>query len=242
VLPLDAVAGLKKTSGELEIYCENQQRYVSVQGSLEQRDLGSALQEIREKLSRLHLPNGYTMQYAGLYETQQQSFTELLLVLALAIVLVYLLLVIQFRSLVQPLAIFSAIPLALFGVIAALTWTNTPLNVSSFMGVILLIGLVVKNGIILLEYTNRLRASGLPLQEALVEAGKIRLRPIVMTTLCTLLGLLPLAIGSGAGAELQKPLAIAVIGGLSLSTLLTLVFVPVIFLWLDKMRASASTD
>ncbi len=242
VLPLDAVAELKKTSGELEIYCENQQRYVSVQGSLEQRDLGSAMQEIREKLSRLHLPNGYTMQYAGLYETQQQSFTELLLVLALAIVLVYVLLVIQFRSLVQPLAIFSAIPLALFGVIAALSWTNTPLNVSSFMGVILLIGLVVKNGIILLEYTNRLRASGLPLQEALVEAGKIRLRPIVMTTLCTLLGLLPLAVGSGAGAELQKPLAIAVIGGLSLSTLLTLIFVPVIFLWLDKMRAVASSD
>jgi hydrophobic/amphiphilic exporter-1 (mainly G- bacteria), HAE1 family len=132
------------------------------------------------------------------------------------------------------LAIFTAIPLALFGVVVALWLTHTPINVSSFMGIILLIGLVVKNGIILLEYTNRLREEGLSLDEALIEAGRVRLRPILMTTLCTILGLLPLALGLGAGAELQKPLAIAVIGGLSLSTIFTLIFVPVVFRAINK--------
>src|SRR5262249_27850161 len=140
-------------------------------------------------------------------------------------------------SWLQPLAIFSALPLALFGVIFALWSTHTALNVSSFMGVILLIGLVVKNGIILLEYTNRLRADGASLDEALVQAGSIRLRPILMTTLCTILGLAPLAIGFGAGAELQKSLAIAVIGGLSLSTVFTLLFVPVIYRTLEHLFA-----
>jgi multidrug efflux pump subunit AcrB len=117
----------------------------------------------------------------------------------------------------------------LFGVVAALWLTHTSLNVSSFMGIILLIGLVVKNGIILLDFTNRLMREGHSMDEALIRAGAIRLRPILMTTICTVLGLLPLALGFGAGAELQKPLAVAVIGGLSLSTLFTLVFMPVVF-------------
>jgi len=144
-------------------------------------------------------------------------------------VLVYFVLVIQFRSWVQPVTIFTAIPLSLFGVVLGLWLTKTTMNVSSFMGIILLVGLVVKNGIILIDFTNRLIAKGLSVDEALVQAGSIRLRPIIMTTLCTILGLLPLALGFGAGAELQKPLAIAVIGGLSLSTIFTLVFMPVVF-------------
>ena len=181
------------------------------------------------------------MQVSGLYVTQQQSFHELLLVSMLATFLVYVLLVIQFKSFLQPLAIFTAIPMAMIGVIAALRLTNTPLNVSTFMGIILLIGLVVKNGIIFLEYTNRLMHTGMEIEDALIEAGKIRLRPIAMTTLCTLLGLLPLAVGKGAGAELQKPLAIAVIGGLSVSTLLTLVFVPVAYLLLHQLSQTRRT-
>jgi CzcA family heavy metal efflux pump len=238
VVPLYAVASLAKKSVGTEIYCENQQRYCSVEGELEGRDLGSAVREIQQKLESLKLPTGYRFEIAGLYTTQKQSFTELLSVLSFACLLVYLLLVIQFRSLLQPLAILVAVPLAIFGVEVGLYLTKTPLNVSSFMGVILLVGLVVKNGIILLDYTNKLQQSGMPLDDALVRAGTVRLRPIVMTTLCTLLGLLPLAIGLGTGAELQKPLAIAVIGGLSLSTILTLVFVPVIFRWLKPRHTS----
>jgi CzcA family heavy metal efflux pump len=236
VLPLYAVANLAKKSVGTEIYCENQQRYVSVEGELEGRDLGSAVKEIQEKLNSFKLPPGYRLDIAGLYTSQKQSFNELLSVLSLATLLVYLLLVIQFRSLLQPLAILVAIPLAIFGVEVGLYLTKTPLNVSSFMGVILLVGLVVKNGIILLDYTNKLQQSGMSLEDALIRAGTVRLRPIMMTTLCTLLGLFPLAIGLGTGAELQKPLAIAVIGGLSLSTIFTLIFVPVIFRWLKGER------
>ena len=234
VLPLSALASLKSNAGEGEISRENQQRYVSLKANLAGRDLGSAVQEVRGKLAGLKLPAGYTLVIGGLYASQQETFGQLLAVLGLAIVLVYLVLVVQFRSFSQPLAIFTAIPLALFGVVVALWITHTPINVSSFMGIILLIGLVVKNGIILLEYTNRLREEGLSLDEALIEAGRVRLRPILMTTLCTILGLLPLALGLGAGAELQKPLAIAVIGGLSLSTIFTLIFVPVVFRAINK--------
>jgi multidrug efflux pump subunit AcrB len=239
VLPLYAVATLTKRSVGTEIYCENQQRYVSVGGELEGRDLGSVIKEVREKLEGIKLPSGYRIEIAGLYASQKQSFQELISVLSLATLLVYLLLVIQFRSLLQPIAILVAIPLAIFGVEAGLYLTNTPLNVSSFMGVILLVGLVVKNGIILLDYTKKLEQGGLPLVDALVTAGAVRLRPIMMTTLCTILGLIPLAIGLGTGAELQKPLAIAVISGLSLSTVFTLIFVPVIFRWL-KIEQSVS--
>jgi CzcA family heavy metal efflux pump len=234
VLPLSALASLKSNAGEGEISRENQQRYISLKANLEGRDLGSAVQEVRGKLAGLKLPAGYTLVLGGLYASQQETFGQLLAVLGLAIVLVYLVLVVQFRSFSQPLAIFTAIPLALFGVVVALWITHTPINVSSFMGIILLIGLVVKNGIILLEYTNRLREEGLSLDDALIEAGRVRLRPILMTTLCTILGLLPLALGLGAGAELQKPLAIAVIGGLSLSTIFTLIFVPVVFRAINK--------
>lgn len=238
-LPLSAVATIARHSGENTISCENQQRYVSIEGDLEGRDLGSAVSEIKRRIAAYQMEPGYSVVVAGLYATQQETFGELIMVLLLASVLVYLLLVIQFRSFLQPLAIFVAVPLAMFGVELALLFTKTPLNVSSFMGIILLVGLVVKNGIILLEYTNRLRSEGMSMDDALVQAGTVRLRPIVMTTLCTLLGLLPLAWGLGTGAELQKPLAIAVIGGLSLSTVLTLVFVPVIFRALEHLSGSA---
>ena len=152
----------------------------------------------------------------GQYESQQASFHQLLYVLSLALAAVFVVLVIQFRSFGPALIILSAAPLSLLGVFLMLLVTGTALNVSSFMGIILMVGLVVKNGIILFEYVHKLQEEGgASLDEALVAAGKIRIRPILMTTLATLFGLLPLALGLGAGAELQKPLALAVIGGLS---------------------------
>ncbi len=155
-------------------------------------------------------------------------FGELLFVLGLALAAVFAVLVIQFRAFTPALVIISAAPLSMAGVFLLLLITGTPLNVSSFMGIILMVGLVVKNGIILFEYYERLHGTQ-SVAEALVQAGRIRVRPILMTTLCTLFGLLPLALGIGSGAELQKPLAIAVIGGLSLSMLVTLVIMPVLY-------------
>jgi multidrug efflux pump subunit AcrB len=233
-LPLSALATISVVPGESSISRENQQRYISVNGNVERRDLGSVIRDIQAKLSNITPPAGYTIDLGGTYDSQQQAFSQLLLIMGLGIVLVYFVLVVQFRSWVQPVTIFTAIPLSLFGVVLALWLTNTSLNVSSFMGLILLIGLVVKNGIILIDFTNHLIAKGLSIDEALIQAGSIRLRPILMTTLCTILGLLPLALGFGSGSELQKPLAIAVIGGLSLSTVFTLIFMPVVFRALVK--------
>ncbi len=237
-LPLSAVASIIFAPGEMQISRENQLRYVSVEGNLENRDLGSVVRDVEHSIADLKLPAGYSTQIAGLYATQQETFGQLILVLVLALMLVYLLLLIQFRSYLQPLAIFVALPLALFGVVIALWVTHTPLNVSSFMGIILLVGLVVKNGIILLDYANRLRREGVSTEQAVRNACAVRLRPILMTTLCTLLGLLPLALGLGAGAELQKPLSIAVIGGLSLSTVFTLIFVPFVYLSIEQSSFS----
>ena len=228
ILPLDAIATISQINAEVEILREHQQRYVSVEASIEGRDLGSTIQEVRIVLKPIALPPGVSVTIGGIYLSQQESFQQLLLVLFLATALVYLMMIIQFRSFLQPLSILLVLPLGMLGVELALIGTGTPLNVSSFMGLILLVGLVVKNGIILLEYANRLQEQGLSRDDALVEAGIIRLRPILMTTLCTLLALTPLWLGHGAGSELHRPLAITVIGGLSLSTLFTLVFVPLL--------------
>ena len=171
-------------------------------------------------------PIGYSWQLGGQYESQQGSFRSMLLVLSVAVLLVFGVLVAQFRRFLPAIIILSAAPLSLAGAFGLLLLTGTPLNVSSMMGLILLIGLIVKNGIILVDYADIVAARGADRIEALVEAGAVRLRPILMTTLCTLFGLAPLALGLGPGAEMQKPLAIAVIGGLTVSTIITLLFVP----------------
>jgi multidrug efflux pump subunit AcrB len=175
---------------------------------------------VRRLLQAERFPAGYTYAIGGEYESQQESFRSLVFVLAIAVALVFGLLVAQFRRFSAAMVIMSAAPLSLVGAFGLLIITGTALNVSSFMGLILLIGLI------LIDYADRLEEEGLERREALIRAGVIRLRPILMTTLCTLFGLLPLALGLGSGAELQKPLAIAVIGGLSVSTIITLVFVP----------------
>jgi multidrug efflux pump subunit AcrB len=166
------------------------------------------------------------MEIGGQYASAQEAFRALLLVLTLAAASVICVMVIQFQSFIEPLVILLAAPLSFVGAMLLLLITGTALNVASFMGLILLVGLVVKNGIILLDFTRHRMKDGLTLERAITEAGRIRLRPILMTTLCTLFGLLPLALGLGAGSELQKPLALAVIGGLALSTPITLYVVP----------------
>jgi CzcA family heavy metal efflux pump len=230
IVPLSSMARVEELRGVNELNRENLRLMVALTARLENRDLGSAIRDVQNVMRETHLPVGCTYEIGGQYESQQTSFNDLLRALALAVGAVFIVLVIQFRALRPALIILSAAPLSLLGVFLMLKLSGTPLNVSSLMGIILMVGLVVKNGIILFEYVHKLEdEQHLPLQEALVQAGRIRVRPILMTTLATLFGLLPLALGLGSGAELQKPLALAVIGGLLLSTFITLLVMPVMY-------------
>jgi hydrophobe/amphiphile efflux-1 (HAE1) family protein len=234
--PLSAFADIQREAGQSELVRQDQRQMVAITAGLSGRGLGSVTSDVRAILNKANLPPGVTYQLGGQYESQQTAFRGLLTVFGLALALVFIVLVIQFRSYLKPLIILFAAPVSLVGALAALWVTRTPLNISSFMGLIMLLGLVVKNGIILLDYTDRLRAErDMPLAGALREAGRVRLRPILMTTLCTIFGLAPLAIGLGAGAELQRPLAIAVIGGLTLSTFITLLVMPTLALQLEGL-------
>jgi CzcA family heavy metal efflux pump len=228
-VPLGSIARSDTSAGEIILERENLRQMALVTGRLEGRDLGSAVAEIQRKLAALKLPVGYTTEVGGQYASQRESFRELLTVFAIAGALVFIILVVQFQRILPAVLILLAAPLSLAGAFALLLVTGTDLNVSSAMGLILLVGLIVKNGIVLIDYAHRLMDEGMPFTEALERAGRIRLRPILMTTLCTLFGLLPLALGLGAGAELQRPLALAVIGGLSLSTVVTLYLVPLAY-------------
>ncbi|MGE5755443.1 MAG: efflux RND transporter permease subunit, partial [Planctomycetaceae bacterium] len=229
-VPLGQLASIRVVRSPNELWRENQQPVLTVTAALDKRDLGTVNRELRSKLSALKFPPGYRWELAGSYRAQQESFASLATVLVVSAALVFLLLGFQFHSLTLPLLIFLAQPVSLASALFALWVTGTPLNVSSFMGAILLIGLDVKNGIILIEYIGQLRAEGMPLHEALLKAGRTRFRPILMTSLCTILGLVPLAVGFGPGAQMQQPLAIAVIGGLITNMLLTRLLIPVGYL------------
>jgi len=239
IVPLSSLAHVEQVNGEATLQRENQRLMVTLTARLENRDLGSGIRDVQKMMSGITLPTGTTYEIGGQYESQQTSFHDLLKVLGLALGAVFIVLVVQFRAFAPALIILSAAPLSVVGVFAMLLVTGTPLNVSSFMGIILMVGLVVKNGIILFEYVHKLwEEEKMPLGEALVAAGKIRIRPILMTTLATLFGLLPLAFALGSGAELQKPLALAVIGGLLLSTFITLLVMPVLYSLLERKAES----
>ncbi|PYQ17611.1 MAG: AcrB/AcrD/AcrF family protein [Acidobacteria bacterium] len=227
--PLTALAHSVPAPAQGILWRENMRQMSLITGRLENKDLGTGVKEVRDKLSTIKLPVGYSFEVGGQYQSQQEAFRQLLTVLAIAASLVLVILVVEFRSFTPALLILAAAPLSFGGALLMLLLTRTELNVSSAMGFILLIGLVVKNGIVMIDYAHHLHAGGKPFREAVAEAARIRLRPILMTTLCTLFGLLPLALGLGAGAELQKPLALVVIGGLSLSTLVTLLAVPTFY-------------
>ena len=236
--PLAAFADIEREAGQSELVRQDQRQMIEITAGLAGRGLGSAISDVRAVLARTTLPPGVSYEMGGQYESQQTAFRGLLLVFGLALALVFVVLVVQFRSYTEPLAILFAAPVSLVGAMLALWATRTPLNISSFMGLIMLVGLVVKNGIILLDYRDKLlEERRLPMRDALREAGRVRLRPILMTTLCTIFGLLPLAVGLGAGAELQRPLAVAVIGGLLLSTFVTLLVVPTLSLQIEEAGA-----
>jgi multidrug efflux pump subunit AcrB len=228
-ISLDNIATISRGVGPIQIERKYQQRIIHVTANNFGRDLGSVAADIQKKIDALTLPPNFKINITGAVESQRESFISLLGALILAVVLVYMVLASQFKSLIDPFIIMFSVPLGLIGVLWALFLTETNLSVTSFMGIIMMAGIVVSNGILLVDYTNRLRGRGLELQEAVIKAGRTRLRPILMTTLCTILGLIPMAVGLGEGSESNAPMAIAVIGGLSVSTLLTLVFIPTLY-------------
>ena len=227
VTPLGSLATFEQTESRLGLDRENQQQMIAMTADVSGRALGSVIGDVQRVLAAHAAPPGLRVALGGQYASQQEAFRALLLVLGLAAVSVCAVMVIQFESFVEPVVVLLVAPVSFVGALALLLLTGTVLNVSSFMGLILLVGLIVKNGIILLDFTRlRMRAEGAPLEIAIREAARVRFRPILMTTLCTLFGLLPLALGLGAGSEQQRPLALAVIGGLALSTPITLFAVP----------------
>jgi preprotein translocase subunit SecF len=238
VVKLSQLADLVEEPGQLELRREDLRQNVAVTARLEGRDLGSAMAEIREKLGQdKSLPPG-TIEFGGLFQQQQESFRNLMLVLALAIFLVFTVLLIEFRSFAEPLAIVFGSVLALFGTVLALWLTGTSLNVVSFLGAIIGVGIVAKNGILMLDFVDQLLAEGSNLTDALVRSGHRRLRPVLMTSLAAAFGMLPLAYGIGSGADMLKPLAIAVIGALCISVLLSLVATPAVYFILRRVGRS----
>jgi multidrug efflux pump subunit AcrB len=226
---LRSLAATTQLPGQQEIRRENLQRDVVVTGRLEGSDLGSAIKRIQSAVTALHLPKTVRVNYGGTYEEQQKSFAELTRVLILALILVFGVLLAEFRNLSAPFAILASSVLSTGGVVGALLVTGTTFSVASFMGLIMVIGIVAKNGILLLDAESRFRAEGLSPEDAILQAGRRRLRPILMTALAAITGMLPLAFALGAGSQMLQPLAIAVIGGLIISMLLSLIVTPVVY-------------
>ncbi len=238
---LSTIAEIRRTAGPVQIDRKYQQRAIDITGNNIGRDLVGVSDDVQAALNRVPVPAGFSTQMTGQTQTQRDAFAGLFFALGLAIMLVYMVMASQFRSLVDPLLIMLSVPMGLIGVFLALWATKTTLSVNAYMGIIMMVGIVVSNGVLLVDYTRVLRASGVPLEQATVRAGRTRLRPILMTTLATVLGLAPMALGLGEGSEANIPLARAVIGGLVVSTMLTLVLVPSLYVavekWMEKRHA-----
>jgi HAE1 family hydrophobic/amphiphilic exporter-1 len=231
---LDAVADIRIARGPAEVRRVAQERVAIISMNISHGDLATAVAEARSIIDRTPMPSGITASVSGQNEEMEDSFRSMQFALVLAVFLVYLVMASQFESLVHPFVILFTIPLALVGAVLALFITGTTINVIALIGVIMLAGIVVNNAIVLVDLINQLRSQGMEKTEAIMEAGRARLRPIMMTTLTTVLGLLPMAIGFGEGSEVRTPMAITVIGGLIASTLLTLVVIPVVYSLLDR--------
>jgi HAE1 family hydrophobic/amphiphilic exporter-1 len=226
--------------GPVLIERKDQERIVTVSAEISGRDMGSVLSDLQEQLQKVPVPPDFTIGFGGDYEEQQKSFRELLLSCILAIVLVYMVMACQYESLRDPFVVMFSVPLAAIGVVLMLFLTRTTFNVQSFIGCIMLEGIVVNNAILLVDHTNLLRRkASMSIRDAIEEAGRRRLRPILMTAMTTIIGLIPLALGLGEGGEAQAPMARAVIGGLLSSTLITLVFVPVVYSIFERRSPGA---
>ncbi|MGQ9632268.1 MAG: efflux RND transporter permease subunit [bacterium] len=233
-IPLASVADIKVERGPGEIRRVDQERVAIISANLTGRDLGSAVRDIERAISTLPISRDYTVSIGGQRQEMALSFASMRFAIILAVFLVYLVMAAQFESLLHPLVIMFTIPFGLIGVVLILLLTRVAISVVVLIGVIMMAGIVVNNAIVLVDYINRLRKDGMGKMEAIVEACEVRLRPILMTTSTTVLGLLPMALGFGEGAEIRSPMAITVIGGLTISTLLTLILIPTVYAALDR--------
>jgi len=233
---LGSLATVSSDPGQTEIRRENLQRLVEVTGRFEGVDLGSGIAAVKKAVDNLHLPSSIRVEYGGTYEEQRKSFRDLLMVLVLALVLLFAVLLFEFRTFSAPTAILASALLSTFGGLLALLVTRTTFNVASFMGMIMVIGIVAKNGILLLDAEHRFRDLGFSAEESMIQAGRRRLRPIAMTALATVAGMLPLAFAIGKGSQMLRPLAITVVGGILSSMVLSLIFTPAIHFYLQPKK------
>ncbi|NWG73010.1 MAG: efflux RND transporter permease subunit, partial [Rubrivivax sp.] len=238
-IALDRVADIVPVANPEVIRRQDLQRREAIFAGVEGRPAGDVGADVKKLIERTTLPPGYRFDVGGATREQQDAFQAMLGAMVLAVVIIYIVLASQFGSFVQPVAIMASLPLALIGVMLALLVSRGTLNVFSMIGLVMLMGLVTKNAILLVDFANRARRAGASVPEALLQAGQIRMRPIVMTTAAMIFGMLPLALALGDGGELQAPMGRAIIGGLITSTLLTLVVVPVLYSYLARERVAA---
>ena len=230
ILPLSEIADIKINESLVSITRDNQQKYISITANIKDRAINEVQSDLKNLLDNYQFPDGYFYQFSGTMESMIESYVSLIIVFIISVLLVYMIMASQFESLIYPFIVLFSIPLAITGGILGLFINNNTITITAFMGFIMLSGMVVNNAIVLVDYTNQiLRIKNCTVNEALMEAGPNRLRPILMTTLTTILGLIPMAIGKGEGMEMQQPLAITVIFGLGISTIVTLVFIPVLY-------------
>ncbi|GBG54870.1 multidrug ABC transporter [Sporomusaceae bacterium FL31] len=235
---LNDIAEVSLSSGPTQIDREARQRQVIVYANAVGVSSGEVINKIKEIMPGLNLPLGYSYKFVGQAQTMQESFSEITKALILAIVLIYMVLAAEFESFIHPFTIMLSLPFSLVGAILGLLIAGKTINIMSLIGIIMLMGLVTKNAILVVDYTNQLRAEGMPVTDALIEAGTTRLRPILMTTMAMIFGMIPIALGFGAGAELRSSMGVVLIGGLITSTALTLIIVPLVYLLIDKIKVS----
>jgi HAE1 family hydrophobic/amphiphilic exporter-1 len=241
LVKLSSVATFEIAQGPIAINRVDQVRSALVSGDLFNRDLNSVMQDIKARADEIDLPAGYSIEYVGTDQEMIETFINLAMALILAIILCYSVMAILYESFFDPFVIMFSVPTAFIGVVLSLLLTGIPLSVPGFIGVIMLVGIVVANAIVFVDYLKQMREEGMEREEAILETGRVRLRPILMTALATILAMLPLALGIGEGSESLQPLGIVVIGGLLVSTLVTLVLVPVVYAifddWLSAFKA-----
>lgn len=235
-VPLTAVAELEETEGPVQIERLTQQRYVKVIAGLNDISLGEGAEIARKIIDEADIPEGVDVDLGGQVEDQSDTFSSLSAIFIIGLLLVFMVMAAQFESLLDPLIILFAIPFTLIGIILAFALTGTTLSVVSFIGLIMLVGIVVNNGIVLVDYTNMLIKRGYHIKQAVMEAGRSRLRPVLMTSMTTILGMLPMALSRGMGKEMYAPLGITIIGGLLISMLVTLILVPTAYAMMHQRK------
>ena len=241
-IPLYQLASIHNVSGPIKIDRENKERKVTLKASIFGRDIGSVVREIKERLANLKLPSGYSLEFGGAYQEMIESYKILLAALLIATLLIFMVMAAQFESMLQPFVVMFAIPLGIVGVVVGLLVTNTTLSVPTIMGTIILLGIVVNDAIVMIDYINQLRKMGGRAQDAIVNGAAVRLRPILITTVTTVLGVLPLSFSTTEGAELRSPMGIAIGFGLSFATLLTLFVIPAIYSILTRVSFKKSAE